>query len=301
MTSFISRNCPACGSAERKTEVANPRRAESFSFDELRPYWRGLFKEKLFFSYDRCASCGLLYAPVFLSNEQLTELYSSMEPNMDVVPPEAIEATQRGYFADAVRDLEIEGGYLEIGPDVGHLVRYAADLPKFDRFWLFEPNLSVHAELADATGGRPSQILSDMTDLSVVPDGSVALAVMVHVLDHLLDPADMLRQIRAKLKPGGRLVIVTHNERSILRTLMGNRWPPFCLQHPELYNPQSVAMLLERTGYGGVQVKRSTNYFPISFLVRQAAWTLGADLSKVPLPMKSVGLKLGNMMSFGTR
>lgn len=281
--------------------MANPRRAESFSFDELRPYWRGLFKEKLFFSYDRCASCGLLYAPVFLSNEQLTELYSSMEPNMDVVPAEAIEATQRGYFADAVRDLEVEGGYLEIGPDIGHLARYAAALPMFDRFWLFEPNLSVHAELAEATGGRPTQILSDMTDLSVVPDGSVALAVMVHVLDHLLDPADMLKQIRAKLKPGGRLAIVTHNERSILRTLMGNRWPPFCLQHPELYNPQSVAMLLERTGFGGVQVKRSTNYFPISFLVRQAAWTLGADLSKVPLPMKAVGLKLGNMMSFGTR
>lgn len=297
MTSFTSRNCPACGSAERKPEVANQSRAESFSFDELRPYWCGLFKEKLFFTYDRCDGCGLLYAPVFLNDEQLTDLYSSMAPNMDVVPADAIEATQRSYFADAVRDLEVEGAYLEIGPDVGHLVRYAAARPHFDHFWLFEPNLSVHAELAKAADGRPHDILSTMTDLSAVPDGSVTLAVMVHVLDHLLDPAEMLKQIRSKLKPGGRLAIVTHNERSVLRTVMGNRWPPFCLQHPELYNPSSITGLLQRSGYESVRVQRSKSYFPIAFMARQAAYTIGLKLDRLKLPQGVVGLRLGNIMT----
>ena len=93
-----------------------------------------------------------------------------------------------------------------------------------------------------------------MDDLSAVPDGSAALVVMVHVLDHILDPKAMLEQIRRKLKPGGRVAIVTHNEQSLLRSLMGKRWPPFCLQHPELYNPRSITKLLNSAGYGSVEV-----------------------------------------------
>ncbi|WP_420146426.1 class I SAM-dependent methyltransferase [Sphingobium sp.] len=76
----------------------------------------------------------------------------------------------------------------------------------FDRYWLFEPNQAVHTPLRQAAGGKPTEILTDMTDLSPVPDGSVGLAVMIHVLDHLLDPLAMLRSIYAKLKPGGALL-----------------------------------------------------------------------------------------------
>ncbi len=271
------------------------------TLDSVRPYWSGLLKEKVFFSYHRCQTCGLLFAPVFFGLAQLETLYDTMDPNMGDVGGDSIARTQRGYFDAAVAAGPLDGAYLEIGADVGHIVGHAAREGGFDHFWLFEPNRSVHAALGAATAGRPHTIVTDMTDLSAVPDASVGLAVMVHVLDHLLDPRAMLDQIHAKLRPGGTLLIVTHNEASLLRKLLGTRWPPFCLQHPEIYSPASITQLVARAGYDGITVRPSRNYFPIDFLVRQAAWTVGVKLDAVPLPKSPVGLRLGNMLTVARR
>jgi SAM-dependent methyltransferase len=295
-SAYLQRACPSCGSLRHDHEVASGRRAENLPIEELRPFWSGFFKEKVFFSYHRCADCGLLFAPTFFSEAQLDSLYAAMAPNMDVVTSDAIIATQRGYYEVAAR-AGVDGSYLEIGPDVGHIVEHAASTERFDHFWLFEPNRAVHAPLAQATQSRPCSISTAMTDLSAVPDGSVGLAVMVHVLDHLVEPVPMLAQIRRKLKPGGALVTVTHNERSLLRHAMGNRWPPFCLQHPEVYSPASITGLMRRAGFAAVRVERSRNYFPVDFLVRQAAWAVGLDLSRVRLPTTRIGLRLGNIMT----
>ena len=298
---YLDRHCPACATARPQEEMSSDRRAEAMTLDDLRPYWSGLFKEKVFFSYDRCSACGLLYAPTFFSEEQLAELYADMAPNMDLVPSDALTATQHGYWQAARAEGQLNGGYLEIGPDIGYIVDLAAREGSFDHFWLVEPNRAVHDQLAAATGGRPHTIITDLTDLSAVPDGSVGLAVMVHVLDHLLDPAGSLEQIHAKLKPGGRLVIVTHNESSLLRSMMRKRWPPFCLQHPQLFNPKSMTDLVGRAHYSSVKVSRSKNYFPIDFMARQAAYTVGLDLKRLPLPATAIGLKLGNMITVATR
>jgi len=297
MSDFLHRTCPACGGTDRTEEAHSSVRAETMTLDALRPYWSGLFGEKRFFTYHRCRGCDLLYNPRFFDGNRLGELYSSMAPNMEIVSNDAIAATQKGYFDAAAIGTKLDGGYLEIGPDTGHIVREAAQRGGFEHFWLFEPNRAIHDTLRASAGGQPATLLADMDDLSPVPDRSIGLAVMVHVLDHLLDPLAMLAQIRAKLRPRGTLLIVTHNEKSLLRRLMGVRWPPFCLQHPELYNPATIAALLGRAGYAEVQVTRSRNYFPLPFLARQAAWTIGLKLDRVPLPEVSLGLRLGNMLT----
>jgi len=139
-----------------------------------------------------------------------------------------------------------------------------------------------------------------MTDLSAVPDGSVGLAVMVHVLDHLLDPRAMLAAIRAKLRPDGALLMVTHDERSLLSRVLGPRWPAFCLQHPQLYNPQTIERLCTRTGFSGVRVGRSANHFPLDFLGRQALAALGLRGTRVPLPKRAVKVRLGNIITLAS-
>lgn len=298
---YQTRSCPNCGSSDATREVEGDRHAEALPFEQAQAYWSGVLRqEKVFFSYARCADCGLLFAPTYFTADQLERLYADMAPNMDVVPTGAIEATQRGYFDRAVKKLAPGGDYLEIGPDVGYIVRLAAGSGLFRRFWLYEPNRAVHPELAAATGGAEHLISADMTDLSAVPDGSVSLALIVHVLDHLLDPTAMLEQIRGKLRPDGRLVIVTHNEASLLRRAMGRRWPPFCLQHPQLFDPESISALIRHARYRDVSVERSKNYFPIDYMVRQAGSAARVRLDRLPLPKMPVGLKLGNMITVAT-
>ena len=48
-------------------------------------------------------------------------------------------------------------------------------------------------------------------------------------------------------------------------------------------------------------VERSKNYFPRAFMARQAAWTMGVKIDKVPLPDTSIGLKLGNMITVASK
>ncbi len=298
---LADRACPLCGGTHATPEVSSRARAEHRSLAELQPYWFGIDKERHFFTYHRCADCGLLYNHAFFDDAQLGDLYAAMPPNMDQVSDEAIVATQHGYFEEIATRAPLEGDYLEIGPDVGHLVSAAVRTGRFDHYWLFEPNRAVHDRLCAATDGRPTTISTDMRDLSPVPDGSVGLAVMVHVLDHLIDPAPMLSEIRRKLRPGGVLAIVTHDEGSALRRVLGPRWPAFCLQHPELYNPATIRRLLEGAGYTPIEVTRSANHFPIDFLARQAAQAIGVRaLGNLPLPKRAVKLRLGNMLTFAT-
>lgn len=291
------RACPLCAGRDAVRAVAARHPADERTLADLEPFWFGIDKERQFFTYHRCRGCGLLYNRSFFDDAQLARLYGAMPPNMDLLPDGAIMATQRGYFRAAAERVALEGDYLEIGPDVGYIAADAARAGRFDRFWLFEPNTAVHASLRRAAGDH-STILTDMTDLSAVPDASVGLAVMVHVLDHLLDPISMLCAVRRKLRAGGTVMIVTHDEGSALRRILGPRWPAFCLQHPVLYNPATIVALLDRAGFGAVEVTRSTNHFPIDFLARQAAQALRIRLPRLPLPRRALRLRLGNMLTF---
>ena len=294
---FQFRPCPICGLPGGDFHAASNRPAEGMTLDMLRPFWAGLDKEKVFFTYLRCAGCDLAYNPTYFSEPALAGLYADLAPNMDMVPTDLVAATQAGYFDAIAADSELAGDYLEIGPDVGHMVREAARRGTFAHYWLYEPNFAVHDVLARAADGRPVSLAGDMNDLSAVPDGSVGLAVMVHVLDHLIEPLAMVRQIRRKLRPGGMLAIVTHNEASMLRRVLGTRWPPFCLQHPQLYTPTTMERLLTRAGFAGIAISGSSNHFPTDFLARQAAQAVGLNLAKVPLPAIPLRLRLGNMLT----
>ena len=292
-----SRACPDCGSFGGKVAAFSAPAAENLPPDALRPLWAGLDSKKAFFSYVRCADCALVYDPIYFTRQSLASLYADLEPNMDMVPPAMVADTQRGYFDAIAATGELSGGYLEIGPDVGYMVAEAARRGAFEHYWLYEPNRAVHDALRQATGARSATISDEMEDLSAVPDGSVGLAVMVHVLDHLIEPKAMVRQIARKLRPGGMLAIVTHNEGSLLRHVLGRRWPPFCLQHPQLFSPATMRGMLGRAGFDRVEVRAAANVFPADFLVRQAGQAAGLGLGKLPLPAIPLRLRLGNILT----
>lgn len=298
-TRFLRRSCPSCGAPppERLT-VRAPAPAERLAFEALRPCWNGFFKARTFFSYARCPKCGLLYAPTFFHEEQLAELYAQMPPNMDGVPATALRRTQRAYFNVLAAHAPATGDYVELGPDVGLFTEHCVADGRFDRHWLFEPNRDVWPTLSAAMDGRRHEIVADLLGFTRVPDGSVGAAVMVHVLDHLIDPVGVLRSLHAKMSGDAVLVLVTHDESSWLRRGLAGRWPAFCLQHPQLFSPKSMVGVLARAGFERVDSRRTVNHFPIQFLIRHLLWAAG--IRNAPIPTFSglcLGLKLGNIIT----
>jgi hypothetical protein len=299
---YLSRCCPICGSKPpAKPEISSQVPAETKSFDALVPYWNGFFKDKVFFSYYRCQACDLLYTPTFFTGHQLERLYAQMPPNMDVVPASSLDRTQRGYFETLKSAAALEGGFIEVGPDVGLFTKNCVKDGHFSEYWLFEPNRDVETALASAMGDRKFHIITDMFGFSQVPDGAASVAVMVHVMDHLLDPVSTLRDLKQKISPTGKVMLVTHDEDSLLRRVVGWRWPAFCLQHPEIYNLKTMRKLFEAAGYEVVKQTKTVNYFPVGFLLKQLLWALGLKVESVPsFGQIAVGLKLGNMLTIAT-
>ncbi len=302
MSIYLTRSCPICNSnAKFKVEISSYRKGEALDYESLVPYWNGFFKEKIFFSYARCFDCKLLYAPIFFKESQLAKLYAQMTPNMDLVPPDAILKTQKGYFKELMRFSPLEGGYIEIGPDVGTFTSNCVRDGNFNKYWLCEPNKAVFNELSGALNGTNYQIIEDMFGFEMIPKNSANVAVMIQVLDHLLDPSLTLINLRDKLVPGGKLLLVTHNEQSLLRKIVGWRWPAFCLQHPQIYSPKSIANLLEKSGYKIELIKKSTNYFEFSFLLKHLLWAFGIKVKSIPKIFNfTVRFKLGNIITIAT-
>ena len=295
---YLERACPICKSRVAKVDIVSPKRAEEQSYHDLVPYWNGFFKGKSVFSYSRCTASGLLYAPIYFSEEQLMALYGQMPPNMDLVPEALLKKTQHQYFREFEDLIPEGGGYLELGPDVGFFAKRCIESGKFNEYWLYEPNLSVHRHLEAITEGNKIQIVADMSGFERVPDNSLSLIVMVQVLDHLLDPLATLKSLRSKLKEDGVIMVVSHDERSFLSKLLAWKWPAYCLQHPQLYNQSTVRNLFEASGYWVVKQKKTRNYFPLSFLAKHAFWACGIRLNAVPIFWGvEVGLKLGNIMA----
>lgn len=300
---FLKRSCPTCGSSHtaKTGKVSSRIQAEQLEYPALAPYWNGILQEKLFFTYERCAACNLLYAPTFFNDQQLETLYRQMPPNMEEVPLDALKKTQRGYFNVLKKHAKLEGGYLEIGPDIGLFTENCSREGNFDSYWLFEPNRDVKSALAATVAGKNVHIIHEMFGFEHVPDNSISTAVIIHVLDHLLDPVETLKALKPKLSANARVLIVTHDESSLLRKVVRWRWPAFCLQHPELYNPKTITGLLNAAGYDLVKQEKTVNHFQLGFLVKHLVWALGFKPRWIPdFGQLTLGLKLGNMLTIAT-
>ena len=233
---------------------------------------------------------------MYFSNDELSQLYSLMPHNMAGVPLKALEKTQEGYF-EVLREFSVlEGDYLEVGPDQGFLAQLCAQRGKFKRFWLFEPNQTVHQELKTKVTGMPHTIFPGMFDFTVIPESQISVLSMVHVLDHLTDPRRILGSMKPTLAENAVVLFVTHDESSLLSRLLGRKWPAFCLQHPQLFNPETITHLLESAGYEVLCIKKSYNYYPLGYLLKHFAWSLGIRAMWLP-DFFSLPLKFGNIIT----
>ena len=62
--SYLNRACPICNSVKVDKKVIQSKiQSENLTLEELRPYWNGFFKDKVFFTYYRCSSCSLVILP----------------------------------------------------------------------------------------------------------------------------------------------------------------------------------------------------------------------------------------------
>jgi SAM-dependent methyltransferase len=85
------------------------------------------------------------------------------------------------------------------------------------------------------------------------------VVVLSNVLEHSLNPREMLRHVRRMLEPGGQVWISCPNGMSLLRKIFGRSWinwhVPF---HVVQFSPLTLGGLLSGSGFGSIVVRQET-------------------------------------------
>jgi SAM-dependent methyltransferase len=87
------------------------------------------------------------------------------------------------------------------------------------------------------------------------PGESFDIVTMFHVLEHVENPASVLKKIRDWIKPGGCLVIEVPNIGSPTARHKGSSWELIYPEHRFHFNPRSIKYLLEREGFKPLEVR----------------------------------------------
>lgn len=205
--------------------------------------------------YGSCPSC----AGLFLTDLPSAQTNTVFEGPQAVARQRALEERRRGYFLRHLVRIEKQLGssvqnwrLMEVGCGSGVLLQTA-----IARGWQANA-LEYSAELAAvARRANPGSAIT-VADASQYTDGTADYdAVMaLDVLEHVLDPAQLLLNCGSLLKPGGLLLLQTPNTRSLRHRLQGAAWEmrdP--AQHLHLFSPAGLRALLSRTGFGVIHLQ----------------------------------------------
>ncbi len=104
--------------------------------------------------------------------------------------------------------------------------------------------------------------------LAEVPPGAFDLVVLFDVLEHLPEPVSEMRWVRARLAPGGRVLVGVPNIDSLESRLLGRRWFGLELpRHLTHLSPTALGRLGRRVGLVVRRVDRGPQSFFAKSLV----------------------------------
>ena len=121
--------------------------------------------------------------------------------------------------------------------------------------------------------------LGDVTALPFKP-GIFDLALCLDIIEHLDDDAAFLRGVGRLIRPGGWIVVSTHNSRSLQHIIglatsavQGRRWLGWDPTHVRFYNAASLRERLAAAGFETLAFA-GTYFLPFHLPARIASWPL---------------------------
>ncbi|HZH34996.1 MAG TPA: class I SAM-dependent methyltransferase, partial [Pyrinomonadaceae bacterium] len=154
-------------------------------------------------------------------------------------------------------------------------------------------------ERAVAIGARNGLKIHQGTLETVsLPENSYDLVILIQTIEHVADPPELLRQIRALLRPGGRLVIVTDNTDSLDFTLFkGRHWGGYHFpRHWNLFNKSTIREIARKTDFEIDTLTTQVSPVNWTYSVRNSL----ADLGAPPWLVDFFSLKSTAALSFFT-
>jgi SAM-dependent methyltransferase len=297
---LLTRACPVCGATAGR-ELA-PASIDPASLDEY-AFASRKFPEYMHHRLVECAICDAVYANPVFDFGGLDAAYDAAA--FDSKEEAAFASrTYAGLVRPLLARLPATSAALDIGTGEGSFLEELLDLG-FECVAGYEPSA---APLAAASERARELIVHDAFDGErAAGSGPYDLITCCMTIEHVPDPAQLCRDAFELLAPGGALMIVCHDRRAPLNRLAGMRSPIIDIEHLQLFSQASARSLLERTGFGGVEVRRITNHYPLHYWLKLAPvprslkQALVAGARRGSLRSLSLSLPVGNLSVTGFR
>ncbi|MBI3553477.1 MAG: class I SAM-dependent methyltransferase [Elusimicrobia bacterium] len=196
----------------------------------------------------QCLDCGLLFTSPRVRASSLLEEYQENKDEDFFLQSEA--RSMNAYLSLAlIRRHAQAGRLLDVGCATG--------------FFLNAARLSFEVE-----GVEPSkwarQYAKDRLKLEIgsstiegahFPDARFDVVTLLDVIEHVPDPAGLMREVARVTKPQGLVYVVTPDCDSLSATLLGSRWWGLRPAHIYYFSRKTLTRLLEAAGYEVVEAK----------------------------------------------
>jgi SAM-dependent methyltransferase len=137
-------------------------------------------------------------------------------------------------------------------------------------------------------------------------DRAFDVVILVHVVEHLLHPLDVLTKAKERLKSGGQLILITPNPKSLGFRIFRRFWVPLGQPfHVRLYTLSTLRALTEQLGLRVESMQtNSTHSAPnirdsIRAVVQRRPESLAGRLLRIRPLAKIVELGLLGLMLLG--
>lgn len=294
------RNCPVCGSRE-DSDIHADERVDLALLDQY-AFASRKRPEHMRFRLVRCPVCDLVYANPVPAPEALSQAYEAAAFDS------AVEArfAARTYI-EALRlilqTLPDRVGALDIGTGEGAFLGELLDAG-FSSVGGIEPSTAPMASAHPRVAGLIEQGLFHP---GVRPAGSLSLVTCFQTIEHVPDPAVLVRDAVSLLKPGGIFALVCHDRRAPLNRLLGLRSPIIDIEHQQLFSPTSVHRLLCGAGLVGVNQRALRNRYPMRYWARLlplppcTGKLVVSVLERTRLADRALTIPVGNLLAWGRR
>ena len=226
----------------------------------------------------RC-DCGMVFTLPRLSPEALHELYQEEYWNSS-------SAKDYGY-TDYVGDAELyrrtfrlrsQVLHRHVKPparvlDVGCAAGFCLEVLKEQGYDVH--GLDISAAMAREAAGRvgADRVHQGPLEPSIFGGQHFDAITMWDVVEHVEDPAALLRTAREMLNPGGVVILETQNVASRWARLLGIRWQHYKFQeHLYHFDPDTIVTLLDQAGMERVEwsPRRGGKYVSFRFIAERA-------------------------------
>lgn len=199
----------------------------------------------------RSPGCGLEWRDPFPDEAELAALYA--EPYLarwgidGDAAFERVRAMKRDTYAPILAEIRRHAGsgrLLDVGCALGFLVELATE-QGFEAYGL-DRNPDAVARARERLGDR---VIEGRLEEANFPGLEFDAVTLVDVFEHVPEPGALLDAVAGRLAPGGVLAAVLPNAASLMRRVLGRRWPHYAPEHLYHWSPRSLRVFLARHGF----------------------------------------------------